>query len=136
MNKEFEYEDIKLVRNVGDYLRVLLCIMSGFYALNLLFNHQLFDGWEVLQFIFFSLVSVLMYDRVCSGIENGHAREGYQLYVNIFMLNTTVQFLSCFHKIAWLLYAVLPFILLVPLFQKYQKHQKPDPRAAEALKKK
>ena len=62
----------------------------------------------LLSFAFFSLVTYLTYGGIQRSLDLG---VGYEYYLDVFIINITVQFLTVFSVYCWLIYLAIPMYL-------------------------
>lgn len=86
----------------------MIGIVSVVYLLVHMFSGVLFEKMTLFKFGFFSLVNYLAYSQISRSLENGLKIESYSWVVDIFVLNTVVEFGTSFTSYFWLLYLIIP----------------------------
>jgi hypothetical protein len=95
----------KAVDTIQYYLYAILIVNVLYLGWKVFLNWDSMGKWNQLGFLLFSGVSYFTYGAIQGALQLGI---DYEMYLDLFAVNLTSQFLVTFSDYGWLLYLVVP----------------------------
>ncbi|KRX07256.1 hypothetical protein PPERSA_00413 [Pseudocohnilembus persalinus] len=112
MGSKSEKKIQKQAQELTRYYTTVFLIISAIFLVSHFFTGDLFTFKVILQFIFLTLVNLFCCKQIIKQINNGLSSEYYSTYLDIFVLNSFVEFTTCFYSFFWYFYLIIPGYLV------------------------
>eukprot|EP00743_Colponemidia_sp_Colp-15_P007155 GILK01007721.1.p1 GENE.GILK01007721.1~~GILK01007721.1.p1 ORF type:complete len:157 (-),score=23.24 GILK01007721.1:71-541(-) len=128
MANQAEKKSAKKSENVsGIFLQIIMALMASYILYRIIWKWHEFGIWNWLGFVLLAIVHYVTYSGIASSLELG---VDYEYYLDVFVINAAVNFLTLFSDWFWLIYLVVPGFIgwkLVKIFLNWIFTPDPEP---------